>query len=170
MSAAQGIGLGEQQQTEDEGKGGGPTGPSRAGRFRGTPYLLLLPGMAWLAIFFLVPLVTLLSTSTQTRPEGAEIGVYTQTFTFSNYPETLSEYAATFGRSFLYAFIATVLALAISLPAGLRDRVQGRAMAQPAAGPGRRTVLRQLPAADRRLEADPGRRAAGWCPHCSSCT
>ena len=116
MSAAQGIGLGEQQQTEDEGKGGGPTGPSRAGRFRGTPYLLLLPGMLWLAIFFLVPLVTLLSTSTQTRPEGAEIGVYTQTFTFSNYPETLSEYAATFGRSFLYAFIATVLALAISYP------------------------------------------------------
>ena len=116
MSAAQGIGLGEQQQSEDEGKGGGPTTPSRAGRFRGTPYLLLLPGMAWLAIFFLVPLVTLLSTSTQTRPEGAEIGVYTQTFTFSNYTETLSEYAATFGRSFLYAFIATVLALAISYP------------------------------------------------------
>ena len=116
MSAAQGIGLGEQQQSEDEGKGGGPTTPSRAGRFRGAPYLLLLPGMAWLAIFFLAPLVTLLSTSTQTRPEGAEIGVYTQTWRFANYTETLSDYAATFGRSFLYAFIATVLALAISYP------------------------------------------------------
>ena len=73
--------------------------------------------MAWLAIFFVVPLVTLLSTSTQTRPEGAEIGVYTQTFRFANYTDTLSEYAATSsaGPSSTRC-IATVLALAISYP------------------------------------------------------
>ncbi|MEO7982125.1 MAG: ABC transporter permease [Sporichthyaceae bacterium] len=72
--------------------------------------------MAWLAFFFIVPLVTLLSTSTQTRPAGAEIGVFTQTFRFSNYADAISGYAATFGRSFGYAFIATALALAISYP------------------------------------------------------
>ncbi|MDX6283847.1 MAG: spermidine/putrescine transport system permease protein [Kribbellaceae bacterium] len=127
MSAAQGIGVGEQQQTEDRqhdegsgrrGSGGddGSAAPSQPGRWRGTPYLLLLPGMLWLTIFFIVPLVTLLSTSTQTRPSGAEIGVYRQTFRFANYPDSIHEYLAVFGRSFLYALIATVVALAISYP------------------------------------------------------
>jgi ABC-type spermidine/putrescine transport system permease subunit I len=72
--------------------------------------------MAWLAIFFVVPIVTLVSTSTQTRPSGAEIGVYRQTFRFANYTDTLSEYLDVFLRSFGYALIATVLALAISYP------------------------------------------------------
>jgi spermidine/putrescine transport system permease protein len=116
MSAAQGIGIGEQQELETGSGGGGSTTPTQPGRRRLTPYLLLLPGMAWLTVFFIVPLITLLSTSTQTRPEGAEVGVFSQTFRVANYPDTLSEYAATFGRSFGYALIATVLALAISYP------------------------------------------------------
>ena len=89
--------------------------PGVRGR-RLTPYLLLLPGMAWLVMFFVVPLVTLLSTSTQSRPEGAEIGVYRQTFRFANYTESISEYATVFGRSFAYALVATLAALAISYP------------------------------------------------------
>ncbi len=112
MSAAQGIGVGERQVD-------GPPPPPDARRRRRrwpTPYLLLLPGMLWLTVFFLVPLFTLLSTSTQTAPEGAEIGVYTQTFRLQNYVDSISEYLTVFGRSFLYAFIATVLALAISYP------------------------------------------------------
>jgi spermidine/putrescine transport system permease protein len=116
MSAAQGIGVGEQQQLEDDQHDNGSSGPTQPGRRRATPYLLLLPGMAWLAIFFIVPILTLLSTSTQTRPEGAEIGVYTQTFRLANYTDTLSEYATVFARSFTYALIATGLALAISYP------------------------------------------------------
>ena len=116
MSAAQGIGVGERQALEDPQHDQGSTAPTQPGRRRMTPYLLLLPGMAWLAIFFIVPLVTLLSTSTQTRPPGAEIGVYTQTWRFANYPDTISEYLTVFGRSFFYALIATALALAISYP------------------------------------------------------
>jgi spermidine/putrescine transport system permease protein len=77
---------------------------------------LLLPGIGWLVLFFVVPIVTLLSTSTQTRPAGAELGVYRQTFRLANYPEALAEYAVQFGRSFLYASLATALALAISYP------------------------------------------------------
>ena len=112
MSIAQGIGVGERQADDRP-----PPDESRQpGRNRLTPYLLLLPGMLWLGIFFLVPIFTLLSTSTQTAPEGAEIGVYTQTFRFANYVDTIDEYLTIFGRSFLYAFIATVLALAISYP------------------------------------------------------
>jgi spermidine/putrescine transport system permease protein len=116
MSAAQGIGVGEQQQLEDDQHDSGSSAPTQPGRRRRTPYLLLLPGMAWLTIFFILPVLTLLSTSTQTRPEGAEIGVYTQTFRLANYTDTLSEYATVFVRSFTYALIATVLALAISYP------------------------------------------------------
>ena len=112
MSVVQGIGLGERQQ----GSGQPPPDPGGAGRRRSTPYLLLLPGIAWLVIFFAVPIFTLLSTSTQTRPDGAEIGVYRQTFRLANYVDSLSEYAVVFGRSFLYALIATVAALLISYP------------------------------------------------------
>ena len=108
-TAAQGVGVGERQHNAE-------SPPPPRSRRRLVPYLLLLPGMAWLLVFFLAPILTLVSTSTQTRPSGAEIGVYRQTFRFANYPETLSEYATVFGRSFLYAFLATVLALAISYP------------------------------------------------------
>jgi len=112
VSVVQGIGLGERQQ----GSGQPPPEPGRPGRRRSTPYLLLLPGIAWLVVFFAVPIFTLLSTSTQTRPDGAEIGVYRQTFRLANYVDSLSEYAVVFGRSFLYALIATVAALLISYP------------------------------------------------------
>ncbi len=112
MSVVQGIGLGERQQ----GSGQPPPEPGSSGRRRSTPYLLLLPGIAWLVVFFAVPIVTLFSTSTQTRPDGAEIGVYRQTFRLANYVDSLSEYAVVFGRSFLYALIATLAALLISYP------------------------------------------------------
>ena len=58
----------------------------------------------------------LLSTSTQTRPAGADIGVYRQTLRLANYPDAIDEYLEVFVRSFVYAVIATVLALAISYP------------------------------------------------------
>ena len=96
-------------------EGGPPDEVVRRGR-RGTPYLLLLPGLAWLVLFFAVPVFALGSTSLQTRVPGAEIGVYTQTFRWANYSDALSEYAPQFLRSFLYAGLATVLALVIGYP------------------------------------------------------
>ena len=83
---------------------------------RATPYLLLLPGLAWLAVFFAIPILALASTSLQTRVPGAEVGVYAQTFRWANYPDALREYATQFGRAFEYAAIATVLALLIGYP------------------------------------------------------
>ena len=115
MTVAQGIGAGERTSNEISADRAGPEEPGRRGR-RSTPYLLLLPGLGWLAVFFAVPIFTLISTSTQTRPPGAEIGVYEQTFRFANYLDALKEYSTQFGRSFLYALIATALALAISYP------------------------------------------------------
>jgi spermidine/putrescine transport system permease protein len=116
VTVAHGIGVGERTSNEVSG-GGRPPGDTEGKRGRRlTPYLLLLPGLGWLAVFFAVPIITLISTSTQTRPAGAEIGVYVQTFRLANYLDALQEYATQFGRSFGYALAATLLALAISYP------------------------------------------------------
>lgn len=97
--------------------GGTPAAPAapRPSR-RYTPYLLLLPGIAWLVVFFVVPIVTLFGTSLQTADPSGETGVFVQTFSFGNYVDAVSEYYRQFGRSFVYAGIATVLALAIGYP------------------------------------------------------
>ena len=81
-----------------------------------TPYLLLLPGFAFLFTFFILPIVNLAQTSTQTRIKDGDTGEYEQTLRFSNYIDAFVENKEQFGRSFLYALIATVLALAIAYP------------------------------------------------------
>jgi spermidine/putrescine transport system permease protein len=92
-----------------------PDDVARRGR-RTTPYLLLLPGLAWLVLFFAVPVFALGSTSLQTRVPGGEVGSYQQTFRWANYSDALIEYTPQFARSFLYAGLATVLALVIGYP------------------------------------------------------
>jgi len=91
--------------------------PARSeARRRHVPYLLLLPGLLWLGVFFVVPIVTLLGTSTQTRVPGGEIGEFTQTLRLANYWDALSRYQEHFGRSVLYAGVATLAALIIGYP------------------------------------------------------
>ena len=78
-----------------------------------TPFLLLLPGIAWLAVFFLVPLGFL---GYQSLESGSFEQGYSFTWEFSNYSDAISDYGEQFLRSFLYAGIATVLALLIAYP------------------------------------------------------
>ncbi|HEU0248819.1 MAG TPA: ABC transporter permease [Gaiellaceae bacterium] len=82
-------------------------------RHRGvTPYLLLAPGIAWLAIFFLVPLGILGYQSLQS-------GIYPSfefTWEFSNFSEAVSDYHEHLIRSFVYAGIATVACLLLAYP------------------------------------------------------
>jgi spermidine/putrescine transport system permease protein len=77
-----------------------------------TPYLLLVPGMAWLAIFFLVPMWYL-------GKQSLEQGLF-PTFTFQwawgNFHDAISLYHTQFLRSFEYAGLATVIALVGSYP------------------------------------------------------
>jgi len=80
------------------------------------PYLLLLPGFAFLFTFFILPILNLAQTSTQTPVKGGDTGEYEQTFAFSNYINAFIENKEQFGRSFLYATLATILALAIAYP------------------------------------------------------
>jgi spermidine/putrescine transport system permease protein len=81
-----------------------------------TPYLLLLPGFIFLFTFFILPIINLAQTSTQTPISGGDIGQYEQTFRFANYLDAFLENREQFSRSFVYAFIATLLALLISYP------------------------------------------------------
>jgi spermidine/putrescine transport system permease protein len=78
-----------------------------------TAYLLMLPAMAWLAVFFLIPTVTLVSQSLQ---EGSLEEGYVLTGNVGIYAEVLRDYAPQFGRSLMYAGLATLAALIIAYP------------------------------------------------------
>jgi len=80
------------------------------------PYLLLLPGFLFLFTFFVLPIVNLAQTSTQTPIAGGDTGQYEQTLRFSNYVDAFTENQEQFARSFIFALCATVLALAIAYP------------------------------------------------------
>src|SRR6266516_1850478 len=82
-------------------------------RHRGvTPYLLLAPGILWLAIFFLVPMGFLGYQSLQS-------GIFPDfhfTWQFSNFSTALSDYHEQLIRSFVYAGIATLACLVLAYP------------------------------------------------------
>ena len=77
-------------------------------------YLLLLPGIAWLAIFFIIPLISLFFTSLQVSAGSS--GKYKAGFNWHNYVDAITEYWDFFVRALVYAGIATVLALVIAYP------------------------------------------------------
>lgn len=76
---------------------------------------LLLPGLLYLTLFFLVPFVSLLITSFGVNDPN-EYGVFSYGVQWQNYVEVITEYWPQFLRSFWYALLATVFALLISYP------------------------------------------------------
>src|SRR5213080_1371328 len=83
-------------------------------RHRGaTPYLLLSPGMLWLALFFLIPIGYLVDQSLQS---GSVIFGFHFTWEWGNYWSALKGYRGEFERSFIYAGLATLIALVVSYP------------------------------------------------------
>jgi spermidine/putrescine transport system permease protein len=77
-----------------------------------TPYLLLAPGMLWLAIFFVVPMGFLGYQSLQS-------GLYPHfqfAWQWSNFSDALSSYHTQLIRSFVYAGIATLACLVLAYP------------------------------------------------------
>jgi spermidine/putrescine transport system permease protein len=85
---------------------------NRAGR-RLVPYLLLLPGTAWLLLFFAVPMAFMLVMSLQ---EGSLSAGYHLTWNWGIYPEVAKEYGNLFVRSVGYALATTLLTIAIGFP------------------------------------------------------
>jgi len=77
---------------------------------------LLLPGILYLALFFLAPLLSLVITSFQTPVEFGDIGQYQTAFEWENYTTVIGTYAPHILRSFVFAATATVAALLFSFP------------------------------------------------------
>jgi spermidine/putrescine transport system permease protein len=77
------------------------------------PWIFLGPGLLWLLIFFAYPLLNQFAVSLMTGdPEHG----YTMTWAFHNYWDAISDYKTQFGRSIVYAGVATILCLVIAFP------------------------------------------------------
>jgi spermidine/putrescine transport system permease protein len=88
--------------------------PNRKGR-SWVPYLLLLPGALWLLVFFVIPLGQLFSVSLQSQFPGYP-GYYYRDLNFGNYVTALTDFAPHFGRSILFATLATFFAFCLAYP------------------------------------------------------
>ena len=89
---------------------------SGAKRRRFAPYGLLSPGVIWLLLFFLVPVLTLVRASLSERPNRFLPSELTFSWDFANYSDALAKFGEQFQRSFVYAGIATALCIAIGYP------------------------------------------------------
>jgi spermidine/putrescine transport system permease protein len=74
---------------------------------------LLAPGLAWLAVFFLIPIFTLGQLSLQ---EGTFAEGFRFTWHWQNYTDLASRFGGQFVRSFRFAGTATLLAFLIGYP------------------------------------------------------
>ncbi len=82
-------------------------------RRRLAPYVLVLPGVLWLAIFFLVPMAAMVNVSLQTG--SLETG-FQQTFSFGTYADMISTYHVQLLRSLTYGVMTTVVIILLAYP------------------------------------------------------
>lgn len=78
------------------------------------PYLLLAPGVLWLAVFYVYPAFQMFISSFWSGT--LETGFSFSLENWTTYPQALERYAEQFGRSLLYAGAATVLTFLIAYP------------------------------------------------------
>ena len=77
------------------------------------PWVFLGPGLAWLLLFFAIPLLNQVNVSLQT---GDPDNGYTFAWHFSTYTQAISDYHEQFLRSIGYAGAATILCFLIAFP------------------------------------------------------
>lgn len=85
-------------------------------RSRIAPYLMILPALAYLGIFYVVPFFSLFRTSLSTMGGSIYLPKLTFAWEWSNYGRALTEYRDQIFRSFGYAFAATILCLLLAFP------------------------------------------------------
>jgi spermidine/putrescine transport system permease protein len=78
-------------------------------------WLLLIPGMLWLTVWYLIPSVQLFFTSLY-DPAGSYLDGYTMTWHFQNYWDAIVDNANLILRSFAYAGIATAVCFLLGYP------------------------------------------------------
>ncbi|MCV7172034.1 ABC transporter permease [Mycobacterium manitobense] len=92
------------------------TATSSRRRSRIAPYLMILPALAYLAVFFVVPLVSLARTSLSSSGGSVYLPTLTFSWEFGNYADAFSRYHDQILRSFGYALTATVVCLLLAFP------------------------------------------------------
>ncbi|MGV0790911.1 ABC transporter permease [Mycolicibacterium sp. XJ1819] len=85
-------------------------------RSKVAPYLMILPALAYLAVFFVIPFVSLAGTSLSTSGGSVYLPTLTFAWDFGNYLDAFSTYREQIIRSFTYALAATVLCLLLAFP------------------------------------------------------
>lgn len=110
------IALGGQAPTKQQS-------PKKTGK---VALLLLLPGLAYLGLFFLTPFFSLILTSLKVQDPSGVIGRYNFGTEIGNYFSAIEQYLPQILRSFSFALIATVVALLISYPLAYFIAVKAR--------------------------------------------
>ena len=86
-------------------------------RRRLAPFLLMAPGMLWLALFFVLPNIQMLLMSLSTRAGGTGLRKeYELTWAFENYTTVLTAFPQQLGNSLVYGGLATLLCFLIGFP------------------------------------------------------
>jgi spermidine/putrescine transport system permease protein len=85
-------------------------------RSRLAPYLMILPALAYLAVFFVVPFFSLARTSLSSSGGSVFLPTLTFSWDFGNYLDAFNQYQDQILRSFIYAVSATVLCVLLAFP------------------------------------------------------
>ena len=80
------------------------------------PYLMILPALVYLGIFFVVPFYSLARTSLSSSGGSVYLPTLEFDWDFANYAEAFSHYQDQIIRSFVYAITATLLCLLLAFP------------------------------------------------------
>jgi spermidine/putrescine transport system permease protein len=81
-----------------------------------TPYLLSVPALLYLGVFFVIPLVTLFKTAVSENTGSVYNPTYDLTWNWAIFGDSISANSEQFWRAFQYAGIATVLCIALGYP------------------------------------------------------
>ncbi len=80
------------------------------------PYLMILPALVYLGIFFVVPFVSLARTSLSSQSGSVYLPTMEFAWNFTNYGHAFSLYRDQITRSFTYALVAAVVCLVLAYP------------------------------------------------------
>jgi spermidine/putrescine transport system permease protein len=98
----------------------GPSGRQRFGR--AVPWLLLAPGLLWLLLFYVLPVIQMFTYSVST---GSVAEGFTLTWTADAYVEALTRFGRQFLNSILYGGAATILTFLIGFPVAYSIALRG---------------------------------------------
>ena len=82
---------------------------------RFAPYLMSVPGLLCLYLFFIVPLVTLLKVALSVRTTSGSTNIEFS-WEFSNFTKAFTDFGPQLWRAFIYAGVATALCVLIAYP------------------------------------------------------